>query len=362
MSSLGVRDEFGLKRVVYCADGTTGSSVGSLLKRRPDLPRLLDVEGLRCQLARSADLSRTLLRCIRELPPAHALHTTAAGGASAAGQGLVVVEAPQCPVAGDLPTLLQAAVSRQFQRGKSVAVALSGGLDSAMVLGWARMCAEVTAYVLAPRMVGYSEVDAAVRTAQVLGAVVKIIEVDAADFRGALGAAVTAVEVPLYNAHPVAKLLLAQAMKADGVDVCLSGDGADHVMQRDRSANYLPLVHALFDVAGVELCSPFLDTDVVAHLLTLPPDRGKGVLREIAHTLGVPHPLVAGAKVSRLAPPIGVDLVVDPAQLARLRLLLSRGTGVPTNPWSDDAWSDDAGLMLWSTAALLLENFDLWPA
>jgi hypothetical protein len=325
------RDPFGLHRIVFDDDGHTARSVQELLRKAPDLKRDVDVDALRLQIARTPDLTRTFLRAVHEVPPGP-------------------LEPAQ---AGDLPSLLSSSVGRVMKGDQRVGVALSGGLDSAMVLAWARAYGDVDAYVLAPSLgpnpEHYSELEGAAHTARALGAKLKVVDVDEADFLRALPLAIKTIEVPIYNAHPIAKLVLAQAMHDDGIDTALTGDGADHVMNRDQSANYLPLVQALFDVAGVGLVSPFLDDEVVAHLLTLPPDRNKRVLREIADQLQVPAPLVTGPKVSRLAPPIDVDSLVSHGQIARLEELLATKAVI----------TSDAAKMLWSTTAILLEQFSL---
>ncbi|TRY28299.1 hypothetical protein FOI67_17475, partial [Geobacillus sp. LEMMJ02] len=60
---------------------------------------------------------------------------------------------------------------------------------------------------------------------------VKIVRVNEADFVAALPRTTHAVEEPMFNLHPVAKLLLAEAMAADGVEVAITGDGADQVLR-----------------------------------------------------------------------------------------------------------------------------------
>jgi asparagine synthetase B (glutamine-hydrolysing) len=174
-------------------------------------------------------------------------------------------------------------------------------------------------------MPGYDERAEALRTARAVGAEVVLVEVGEDDFRDALPAAVAAMEAPIYNAHPVAKLLLARAMRRDGVTLALSGDGADHVVKRDRTADYLPLARDLFRAAGVTLRSPFLDGAVVGHLVSLPPDPEKPALRAVGAALGVARELVAGPKQGRLAPPIRRD----GTRRARLARPARRARGPP---------------------------------
>jgi asparagine synthetase B (glutamine-hydrolysing) len=203
------------------------------------------------------------------------------------------------------------------------------------------------AYVLAPRLPGYDEREVALRTARHLGAEVVVVEVTAEDFVAALPEAVRHVETPLYNLHPVAKLLLARALARDGVEVALGGDGADQLFTRDRSADYLPLTRALFDAAGVTLRAPFADERVMACVLAQPPDRDKQALRRVGATLGLPEALVQGPKRAGLAP--AMDLGRYAHRLPSLARLLDRPL---------PALDDDRTRVRWTTAALLVDAFE----
>lgn len=330
------RDPFGFTRVCFRRDtGASADSLRSLLEQNPFVPRTIDRHFLQNHLSGKSPGDRTVLESIAELPPGHALAVTPDGPAVAPWSPL--------PDAGDLAARLADAVERALAGGGRCAVALSGGLDSAIVL--ALTGRRVPAYVLDPSLPGYSERAEALRTARTVGAEVVVVEASEDDFREALPAAVAAVECPLYNAHPVGKLLLARAMARDGVTLALSGDGADHVVKRDASADYLPLARDLFRAAGVSLVSPFLDDAVVAHLLALPPDPGKPALRAVGAGLGVVRELVAGPKLGRWCPPLRRDGLPSHADRERLEDAL----GAPLPPPADDpAW------MRQTTAAMLL--------
>ena len=85
----------------------------------------------------------------------------------------------------------------------------------------------MTSYVVVTDMPDYCERDAALELAAQMQANVKIVRANEADFVAALPRTTHAVEEPMFNLHPVAKLLLAEAMAADGVEVAITGDGAD---------------------------------------------------------------------------------------------------------------------------------------
>jgi len=334
------RDPFGLHRVCYRRDtGAHAPSVRALRSRHPYAHPTIDKSFFQKHLDGLPPGDRTLYEPFAELPPSHTLDVS---------RGSPVV-APYEPAAapGDLRALLVDAVERSLATGERAAVALSGGLDSAIVL--AITGKRVPAYVLAPSMSGYDERAEALRTARAVGVDAVVVEVGEDDFRAALPAAVAAMEAPIYNAHPVAKLLLARAMARDGVTLALSGDGADHVMKRDRTADYLPLAHDLFRAAGVTLCSPFLDEAVVGHLVSLPPDPEKPAIRAAGAALGVVRALVTGPKQGRLAPPLRREGMVSDASLARLAARCERA-----RPAADD----ERGWMRWITAAMLLDAFE----
>ena len=83
------------------------------------------------------------------------------------------------------------------------------------------------------------------------------------DFLAALPDALSAVEVPLYNVHPVARLLLARRVAADGHMALVTGDGADQRCQRRDGHDYLPLVASLTRAAGLTWVSPYLHPSLV---------------------------------------------------------------------------------------------------
>jgi hypothetical protein len=97
----------------------------------------------------------------------------------------------------------------------------------------------------------------------------------------------------------VSRYLLAQAVRADGFDVLITGDGADEVFGGTTGGDYLPIVGALTRAAGLAAWAPFLDPAVVA---TVARDPGKRALRALAQELGVPAEVASRAKRPRFAP------------------------------------------------------------
>lgn len=166
-------------------------------------------------------------------------------------------------------------------------VAVSGGIDCWVVAALAkRRGHRVTAWYLESRVEGYCEREAAFRMAAALRIRMEAIVCREADFHGALPRFIAATEYPVYNLHPVSKLLLAEGLRRNGVTSVISGDGADQVFRWDRECDLLPLTFDCFESRGVQLIAPFLSERVrrsVTH-----PFANKEPLRELAAEIGVP--------------------------------------------------------------------------
>lgn len=332
------RDPYSLQRV-YRAGSRDAGSCRALFDAVPGLSRRLDGEMIRAALGGSGAPDRTAFEAIRPAEP-------------------VAVE----PRRGDLAQLLDAAVAGILATApRPLAVALSGGLDSALVLALARRHEPaIRAVVLDPRLPGYSEVDEALATAAALGVAVDVVPASEDDFVAALPAAIAAFEQPLYNLHPVAKLLLARAAARLGLKALLTGDGADQVVTRDVSADYLPLVGAAFDACGVAACSPFLAAPVVAHLLAIPPDRDKRALRDVAAPLAIPRPLVDEPKRGRFAPPMELGSLVSPARMAEVAAAFGHDvSGRTSDVRGPDTSAGQRARVVWATTGLLADAFEV---
>jgi len=223
-----------------------------------------------------------------------------------------------------------------------VALALSGGVDSAVLAALLR--GRVTVYTLESGLAGYCEVDEAQRLADVLGLALRRVRVDEEAFVLGLPAAIRGCETPLYNLHPVSRHLLARAVRADGFDVLITGDGADEVFGGTNGGDYLPVVGALTRAAGLTAWAPFLDPSVGA---SVGRDASKRALRELAIELGVPVEVATRAKRPRFAPEMDLRRYWDDARVTelgrRLGLAPSRAT--------------DRACVGWTTLALFCEDY-----
>lgn len=225
--------------------------------------------------------------------------------------------APPAATAGPLLEVLRESLRRALAGPGRAALALSGGLDSALLVALAREIGEPPpVYILAVDLPGYGEREVARSTARALGVEPVVITASPGDLVLALPDTTLAAEAPLRNLHMASKLLLARALRADAIDCAITGDGADQLFAHTSALDYLPLVGAVMASAGVELRSPFLDDAMIEYAAAQAPDPNKRALREAARGR-VPAPLVDGVKTPRLAPALDLDPVRDDKALAR---------------------------------------------
>lgn len=245
-----------------------------------------DEHGVRLYLNRIPDGHRTCFDQVRTVAPAPVQpsnHLTAAAA-------------------------LELAIDDLAQESRRAAIALSGGLDSALVLAMlrARGRDDIPVVTLVSSLPGYCEWETTKETATALGVHdLQAIEFTDADFITAFPQAITCAECPLYNLHPVSRWLLANQLRAQGIEVLITGDGADQVFAGSDPRNYLPIVGALTRTVGLELRSPFLDERVMASVSV--PTLDKAALRGIARNY-LPSDSAQAAKKGTYTPPLDVSV------------------------------------------------------
>lgn len=339
-----VRDRLGVYPRYFLEDGSAAAdTIAALLARRPAAPLRADLRGLQAYLAGTPDDRHTCFEGIGLVPAGHRL--VLEGGAPR-----LCTPEPLPEPRGSLEDALVEALAAILARPRRLALALSGGLDSALVLALVlrRLGREVPVFTLAIEIPDYGEIEATRRMARELGVELHEIRATASDYLAALPAAVRAVEVPMFNPHPVSKLLLARGLRREGFTAVLTGDAADHVFAGAPQHNYLPLVGGLMRSEGVEVCSPFFDPRVLAHALGLVVDPHKRALREVA-ARWLPRALAEAPKLQRLTPDLGVEQLVGTQAMQRLAAQL----GLPP-PRLDDARSRCAHAtlsLLWEALA-----------
>lgn len=184
------------------------------------------------------------------------------------------------PLGNELQLVLQ-----RVPAASPVPVALSGGLDSwVLALLLRQMGRDVAGYSLVSRVQGYCEWEQVRALAERFEIVTTPLE--ASDFEAALPRFLRITRTPIYNLHPVSKLLLAEGLAARGIDHIVTGDAADQVFRGETECDLLPLTQACFAHTGVGLITPFLGPEIRA--LCRIPDPDKLPLRELAAALGIP--------------------------------------------------------------------------
>lgn len=179
---------------------------------------------------------------------------------------------------------LLSALSR-LRPGAPVPVAVSGGLDSwVLALLLRQMGRDVAGYTLVSHVEGYCEWEQTASIATHFDIPVHPLEV--AGFESALPRFLNVTRTPIYNLHPVSKLLLAEALAARGIAHIVTGDAADQVFRCESDCDLLPLTQACFRHCHVELVTPFLAPEV--RELCTTPDPEKRPLRQLAAALGIP--------------------------------------------------------------------------
>jgi asparagine synthetase B (glutamine-hydrolysing) len=334
------RDLHGLRRLYYRPDSPFHAASIRQLLRLGGGQRELDRDGVLAFLDDRLDREQTCVAGVRAVPGGHRLEWT--------GNGWQITPYPPRPApSGPLAALLLASLATTFATGRA-ALALSGGLDSALLLALGRVFAmPFPIYVLDPQLPDYSEVDRACATAKALGFSVIVVPATERDFIAALPECIRHAETPFYNLHPVSKYLLARRLRADGIRMVVTGDGADQVFAGVSGLDYLPLVGALFESQGVEVRSPFLDEEVIAFAGQLPPDPNKSILRALARELVVPDEVIDAPKVPRLAPPMDLSSLWDERHIDAVARLIGRD---PPRGFEDSA---PATHVRWTTLGLL---------
>jgi len=134
--------------------------------------------------------------------------------------------------------------------------------------------------------------------------------VNEAAFVAGLDRLVTIAEVPLYNLHPVSRVLLLDTLKASNVDTLITGDGADEAFARRDGDDLLPIYAALHDRFNIRWGSPFVDPEIVASLDPQLRQPDKPVLREIASGR-LPDFQLSAAKKPTYTPSMDLTPVAD---------------------------------------------------
>lgn len=200
---------------------------------------------------------RSPIAGITPLPPGHKL--VAGSGSPAAVSRFAELEFPvmgqerrapfaraRAALTSELEHALAGAVARRLAADAPVAMYLSGGVDSSLLVALAakQRAREVTAFSVRLVGLGHDESDLAAQTAQTLGVRHVTVTLDPAQVAALFPEVVIAAEVPILDHADACLLLLAQKVRARGFKAVLTGEGAD-----ENFAGY-PWVSLLHGRAG----------------------------------------------------------------------------------------------------------------
>lgn len=240
------RDGFGIAPLYWTLLPGGGVAFGSEIKAllaHPEVCARLDVVGVDQVFAWPGVVSpRTAFAGIKSLPPGHMLVIDAEGVRERTWWDLEWPLASAPPVqrgdeawASALGEALERAVDRRMMGEVPVGCYLSGGLDSSLLLA---LCAARTPEVARDCFsIGFAAGEGGAvderafqrQVVQATGARHHLIELTTDAIVSGFARMIRHAECPVKESYNVASLLLADAARAQGVKVVLSGEGADEL-------------------------------------------------------------------------------------------------------------------------------------
>jgi len=138
----------------------------------------------------------------------------------------------EAEVVADFRDALRDSVRQRLVADVEVASYLSGGIDSCAVLGLAQreMNRPIRAFTLTFENPLYDEAKIAEAQAKHVGASYHPIPITGREIADAYADAVWHAETQMFNGHGVAKYLLSRAVRAAGIKVVFTGEGADEML------------------------------------------------------------------------------------------------------------------------------------
>jgi len=230
-----VRDRFGVRPLHYALleDGTIvfGSEAKALfasgeVSAEPDLAGIDDVFTLWGPRA-----PRTAFRGVSQLPP---------GGLLVWERGRIVEQRlwwepaygrPDRAGSEDLEELLRDSVRLRLRADVPVGAYLSGGLDSSLITALAQAETEhdLRTFSVAFKDPLYDERAHQEEVARAIGTRHHVLDIGPAEIAGAFPDVVRHAETPLIRTAPVPLFLLSREVRANGVTVVATGEGADEL-------------------------------------------------------------------------------------------------------------------------------------
>ena len=278
------RDRFGVRPLFVSelnGDFCFASEIKALL-RHPGAPREIDPNGILQVFTLWSTLpDRSAFRGIRELAPAHYAIVGPEGLIEEKRWWDVEFEPdvrPEEELLEELEDLLVSATRLRLRADVPVAAYLSGGLDSSVLAGIAseHLGGDLHTFGLGFEAEHFDESGYQDRVARALGTVLRRTVVDAHSIALLLPRVVELAETPLLRTAPAPLLRLSATVRAAGLKVVLTGEGADEFFAgydifredkvrrfwaRDPSSRLRPLLFARlnrFLTADVKRAGTFL--------------------------------------------------------------------------------------------------------
>ena len=189
----------------------------------------------------SGSVRRTCFRGVDLLPPGHFLRVDANSGHRRevtywdldfpdAGDGRR--EAEPGDLIGEFEGILRGAVRRRLRGDVPVVSYISGGLDSAIVLGLAgqERGSPLPSFSVALDRAGPDERSKATEAAEGLDSPLTLVEMSKSRIADAFPELILAAEMPVMDTACATLLRLAQSVHSSGYKVALTGEGADEAM------------------------------------------------------------------------------------------------------------------------------------
>ena len=236
---IAIRDRFGVKPLYYAVvngDVFFASEIKALLAL--GVPAAWDLEGATGGMGRSHE--KTEFAGISTVPP---------GCYAIARDGDVRIypywdwEIPtaeqmradtrsDAEIVDEFREALRDAVRQRLVADVEVASYLSGGIDSCAVLGLAQqeMDRPIRAFTLTFENPLYDEASIAEAQAKHVGATYHPIPITGREIADSFADAIWHAETQMFNGHGVAKYLLSRAVRAAGIKVVFTGEGADEML------------------------------------------------------------------------------------------------------------------------------------
>lgn len=306
----------------------------------PAMPLDLDREALAAYLdAGCVTAPRTMLRCVRKLPPGCLMRVRREGDGWIARPSVwwsVAEAADQRPsegealddeaVADSIESLLRDAVARRLVADVPRGVFLSGGVDSAAVAALAARegGSETRAFSIAFEDPAFDESDRARATAGRLGLRFESIPFGADDALASLEDLVESFDEPFADSSALPMRHLCRAARGT-VTVALTGDGGDEVFGGYERYRAVPSLWR----AVASMPMPLRRT-AAATLARLPVAAVERVLRPVLATM--PTPFSTARPASRARQLATLLDAQDPEDLYRRLLRFGPGAGVMAEP------------------------------